>query len=145
MSDAIRHWVLDIPNTRILNERTGQKNVEAAIISQWENDWAYPSGADGEFQAMAGIVQHSDWGLSDALALELQFRYDDPGTIVPWHDPAIPLRGRRASQFWVNRIGQAVRMIARHVGATYVPGVNPDKALGPVILEGTSIGEIETP
>jgi hypothetical protein len=135
---GFQHWSLSSSALRICNENTGSDNVGQDIVTHIESGWRYPSGAMEEFDLKFAGVYHNHWGINESCDLDILVRRDKTG-IIQNIRKRIELTGARITRKFMSRAGQSCKIILRHVGKT---GTGT-RAFGPVVLDVTSMGELE--
>jgi len=144
-SGGFWHWSLAAPTsstTRAYNERFGTDDAGRDIQTHIESGWGYPAGARGGFHIMHGSVYHTDWGPSESCTLDLLARDDSSGTVRVASKRGISLMGDRVTDLgFLNIAGQSLKAIIRHLGKTTTPGTKPNRAFGPIGIEGIPLAE----
>jgi hypothetical protein len=135
---GFNHWSLSTSALKIYNERTGSDNAGQPIVTHIESGWLYPDGPMGSVDLEFAGVYHNNWGINEACDLEIRVRRDATG-IIQTILKRLSLAGVRVTRTLARRSGQSVKVILRHVGNT--TSANSTRALGPVVLDVTSMGE----
>lgn len=113
-------------------------DTKGDIETHIETGWNYPAGPLGEVHIYEGTMYHSDWGPYEACSVDVLVRRDDTGVVQGVTKRAVKLSGTRTTRYWVDRAGQAVKLIIRHIGP-----YNRVANIGPSILSMESTGDLE--
>jgi hypothetical protein len=142
ISGEIKHWSLDTTALKIYNERDGADLAGSPVITHIESGKQYLGGARGEFHAYEGVLLHSDWDPSETCDLEIRTYRDTVKIPQVVHKKGLPLVGEGNEDFWVDRAGQSMQVILRHIGNTISDGTK-ERAFGPLLFAVSSLGEVE--
>jgi hypothetical protein len=134
-----KHFVASEGNLYIQGEGTDASDSD--ILSVVESGWMYPAASQGEFHLFLGSLLHSKWGRSEQCSLEIRTRRDESGSTqtLQWDDLSLADAG--ASNFWVDRAGQSLKIIWRHDGKTASEGAA--KSVSLFEFDATGVGDLE--